>query len=85
MAKNNPLGISLPDDDVTPKKRGRSTDKNKVDRRKQSLYLAESILDEALAIAAKLNRPLSWVFQTSFNLAKDQLNQMPVSGDDENE
>jgi uncharacterized small protein (TIGR04563 family) len=60
-------------------------DKN--DKRKQSLYFPESMLQEIKEEAARLDRSLSWVVQRCGKIAKQDLRQLPsvddIEGDEE--
>jgi uncharacterized small protein (TIGR04563 family) len=60
---------------------------SKTDKRKQSLYFPESMLQEIKEEAARLDRSLSWVVQRAWKLARLEIKKLPsvneVSGDDE--
>lgn len=45
----------------------------KTDQRKQSMYLEWAIIQEMRREAARLDRPISWLAQKAWNLAKDEL------------
>jgi uncharacterized small protein (TIGR04563 family) len=47
------------------------------DRRKQSLYFADHMLDEIRFEAARLDRSMSWVIQKAWKLARIQIMAMP--------
>lgn len=47
------------------------------DKRKQSLYFPESMLQEIKEEAARLDRSLSWVVQRAWKLARDEIRRMP--------
>jgi uncharacterized small protein (TIGR04563 family) len=47
------------------------------DRRKQSLYFGEAMLDEIKSEAARLDRSLSWVVQKAWEFARGQVTAMP--------
>lgn len=47
------------------------------DKRKQSLYFPEEMLEEIQTEAARLDRSLSWVVQRAWNLSKEKLKELP--------
>jgi uncharacterized small protein (TIGR04563 family) len=47
------------------------------DRRKQSLYFTDQMLDEIRSEAARLDRSMSWVIQKAWKLARIQIMTMP--------
>jgi len=49
----------------------------KMDKRKQSLYFPELMLQEIAEEAQRLDRSLSWVVQRAWRLAKAQIKQLP--------
>ena len=51
------------------------------DKRKQSLYFPEEMLQEIRAEAARQDRSLSWIIQRSWAVAKGQLAKMPSIAD----
>ena len=56
------------------------------DKRKQSLYFPESMLDEIKEEAARLDRSLSWVVQRAWKMARLDIKKLPGVddyGDDE--
>jgi uncharacterized small protein (TIGR04563 family) len=59
----------------------------KTDKRKQSLYFPESMLQEIKEEAARLDRSLSWVVQRAWKLARIEIKKLPsvndVADDDE--
>lgn len=60
----------------------------KTDKRKQSLYFPETMLEEIKAEATRLDRSLSWVVQRAWKVAKADIRQLPSvtqEGDDEDE
>jgi uncharacterized small protein (TIGR04563 family) len=67
------------------------TDANKStgsDKRKQSLYFPESMLQEIKDEAARLDRSLSWVVQRAWKMARMDIKKIPSVndiGDDEEE
>ncbi len=48
------------------------------DSRKQSFYIPEKILRELCDEAERLDRSLSWMIQTAWKLAKEQIRQLPT-------
>jgi len=50
---------------------------DKPDKRKQSLYFPEWMLDEMRAEAVRLDRSFSWVVQRAFRVAKPALRKLP--------
>jgi uncharacterized small protein (TIGR04563 family) len=64
---------------------------SKTDKRKQSLYFPESMLQEIKEEAARLDRSLSWVVQRAWKISRLEIKKLPsvndVEGgdDDENE
>lgn len=58
-----------------------------VDKRKQSLYFPEAMLQEIKEEAARLDRSLSWVVQRAWKLAKGDIREIPsvndIEGDEE--
>ena len=63
------------------------TEASKTDKRKQSLYFPESMLQEIKEEAARLDRSLSWVVQRAWKLARIEIKKLPsvndVNEDDE--
>ena len=55
------------------------------DKRKQSLYFPESMLQEIKEEAARLDRSLSWVVQRCWKIARQDLRQLPSVTDIEEE
>ena len=51
------------------------------DKRKQSLYFPETMLQEIKDEAARLDRSLSWIVQRCVKLALPQIKQMPSVND----
>jgi uncharacterized small protein (TIGR04563 family) len=47
------------------------------DKRKQSLYFPESMLQEIKEEAARLDRSLSWVVQRAWKLARAEIRKIP--------
>jgi len=57
----------------------------KTDKRKQSLYFPESMLQEIKEEAARLDRSLSWVVQRAWKLARTEVKNLPSVSDIEAE
>ncbi len=59
------------------------------DKRKQSLYFPESMLQEIKDEAARLDRSLSWVVQRAWKMARLEIKKIPsvndISDDEEGE
>lgn len=58
------------------------------DKRKQSLYFPEVMLQEIKDEAARLDRSLSWVVQRAWKMARIEIKKIPSVndiGDDEDE
>jgi uncharacterized small protein (TIGR04563 family) len=55
------------------------------DKRKQSLYFPEDMLQEIQQEAARLDRSLSWVVQQGWKRARAQVKAFPSSNDDGSE
>jgi len=49
----------------------------KTDKRKQSLYFPEDMLQEIKEEAARLDRSLSWVVQRAWKLARLEIKKLP--------
>ena len=54
---------------------------SKTDKRKQSLYFPESMLQEIKEEAARLDRSLSWVVQRAWKIARPELKKLPSVND----
>jgi uncharacterized small protein (TIGR04563 family) len=54
---------------------------DKTDKRKQSLYFPESMLDEIKVEAGRLNRSLSWVVQRAWKVARQDVKKLPSVND----
>lgn len=52
------------------------------DKRKQSLYFPEEMLQEIQQEAARLDRSLSWIVQQGWKRARAQIKAFPSSNDD---
>jgi uncharacterized small protein (TIGR04563 family) len=70
-----------------PSSSSASIDATKTDKRKQSLYFPESMLQEIKEEAARLDRSLSWVVQRAWKLARVEIKKLPsvndVNGDED--
>ena len=60
------------------------------DKRKQSLYFPEEMLQEIKDEAARLDRSLSWVVQRAWKIARLEIRKLPsvneiTTGEDEEE
>jgi uncharacterized small protein (TIGR04563 family) len=61
---------------------GRATgDGPKSDKRKQSLYFPESMLEEIKEEAARLDRSLSWIVQRAWKIARVEIKKLPSVDD----
>ncbi|MDD5306032.1 MAG: TIGR04563 family protein [Deltaproteobacteria bacterium] len=59
---------------------------NKSDKRKQSLYFPEDMLQEITAEAARQDRSLSWIVQKSWKISRKEIMQYPsVNGPGEDD
>ena len=62
---------------------------SKTDKRKQSLYFPESMLQEIKEEAARLDRSLSWVVQRAWKISRLEIKKLPsvneVDGGDDDE
>lgn len=67
--------------DMNDKDPPRSIDASKTDKRKQSLYFPESMLQEIKEEAARLDRSLSWVVQRAWKLARVEIKKLPSVND----
>jgi len=56
-------------------------DGSKTDKRKQSLYFPESMLQEIKEEAARLDRSLSWIVQRAWKLARTEIKKLPSVND----
>jgi uncharacterized small protein (TIGR04563 family) len=54
---------------------------DKTDKRKQSLYFPETMLDEIKEEASRLNRSLSWVVQRAWKVARADVKKLPSVND----
>jgi uncharacterized small protein (TIGR04563 family) len=62
-----------------------TTKETAADKRKQSLYFPESMLQEIKEEAARLDRSLSWVVQRCWKLAKADIREIPSVNDIESD
>lgn len=53
----------------------------KSDKRKQSLYFPEAMLQEIKEEAARLDRSLSWVVQRAWKVARAEMKRIPSVDD----
>lgn len=53
----------------------------KSDKRKQSLYFPESMLEEIKEEAARLDRSLSWIVQRAWKIARAEIKKLPSVDD----
>ncbi|MCU0693872.1 MAG: TIGR04563 family protein [Polyangiaceae bacterium] len=58
-----------------------SNEASKTDKRKQSLYFPESMLQEIKEEAARLDRSLSWIVQRAWKIARPELRKLPSVND----
>ncbi len=58
-----------------------SPDASKTDKRKQSLYFPESMLQEIKEEAARLDRSLSWVVQRAWKISRLEIKKLPSVND----
>lgn len=57
------------------------TTKSGSDKRKQSLYFPEAMLQEIKDEAARLDRSLSWVVQRAWKMARTDIKKLPSVND----
>ena len=55
------------------------------DKRKQSLYFPESMLQEIKDEAARLDRSLSWIVQRAWKIARLEIKKIPSVNDIEDD
>jgi uncharacterized small protein (TIGR04563 family) len=58
-----------------------SGDVSKTDKRKQSLYFPETMLDEIQKEAQRLQRSMSWVVQRAWKHARKEIKGIPGSNE----
>ena len=54
---------------------------SKTDKRKQSLYFPEEMLEEIKEEAARLDRSLSWIVQRAWKIARVEIKRLPSVDD----
>lgn len=78
--------LAIGDKDTTASVRNAES---KTDKRKQSLYFPESMLQEIKEEAARLDRSLSWVVQRAWKISRLEIKKLPsvndVEGGDEDD
>jgi uncharacterized small protein (TIGR04563 family) len=72
MALNQPMADN---------ERKSSADVAKSDKRKQSLYFPETMLDEIQKEAQRLQRSMSWVVQRAWKHARKEIKGIPGSNE----
>ena len=81
MWRSGSLGVLMSDKDLA------KNEASKTDKRKQSLYFPESMLQEIKEEAARLDRSLSWVVQRAWKLARIEIKKLPsvndINGDED--
>lgn len=58
-----------------------SGESSKSDKRKQSLYFPEEMLEEIKEEAARLDRSLSWIVQRAWKIARVEIKRLPSVDD----
>jgi uncharacterized small protein (TIGR04563 family) len=58
-----------------------ASESSKSDKRKQSLYFPEEMLEEIKEEAARLDRSLSWIVQRAWKIARIEIKRLPSVGD----
>ena len=58
-----------------------ATEGSKSDKRKQSLYFPEDMLEEIKDEAARLDRSLSWIVQRAWKIARLEIKRLPSVDD----
>ena len=66
---------------MTDNERKSSADSAKSDKRKQSLYFPETMLDEIQKEAQRLQRSMSWVVQRAWKHARKEIKGIPGSNE----
>ena len=56
-------------------------DERRSDKRKQSLYFPEDMLQEIISEATRLDRSLSWIMQRAWQVARKDLRKIPSVND----
>ena len=62
-------------------KEGRAETPKTTDKRKQSLYFPELMLQEIKEEAARLDRSLSWVVQRAWKISRIEIKKLPSVND----
>ena len=70
--------LATVDRDNSPKATNESS---KSDKRKQSLYFPEEMLEEIKEEAARLDRSLSWIVQRAWKIARLEIKRLPSVDD----
>jgi uncharacterized small protein (TIGR04563 family) len=70
--------LATGDRDNSPKV---SSESSKSDKRKQSLYFPEEMLEEIKEEAARLDRSLSWIVQRAWKIARVEIKRLPSVDD----
>lgn len=81
---SNPTLPLTGDDDEAPKPRrrgGKKSSEGTSDKRKQSLYMPDSMIDEVKEEARRLDRSISWVMQRAWAMSKEGIRTLPATGD----
>jgi uncharacterized small protein (TIGR04563 family) len=76
-----PLSLGGSCGDTMSDKDPSKNEASKTDKRKQSLYFPESMLQEIKEEAARLDRSLSWVVQRAWKLARVEIKKLPSVND----
>jgi len=58
---------------------------NRSDKRKQSLYFPEDMLNEIIAEANRQDRSLSWIVQKAWKISRKEIMKYPSVNDSEGE
>lgn len=66
---------------MTDQERKSGPDVSKSDKRKQSLYFPETMLDEIQKEAQRLQRSMSWVVQRAWKHARKEIKGIPGSNE----
>jgi uncharacterized small protein (TIGR04563 family) len=66
---------------MTDQERKSSSDASKSDKRKQSLYFPEVMLEEIQKEAQRLQRSMSWVVQRAWKHARKEIKGIPGSNE----
>jgi len=70
------MGLTIMSDE-----RKSATDVSKSDKRKQSLYFPETMLEEIQKEAQRLQRSMSWVVQRAWKHARREIKGIPGSNE----